>query len=147
MKNVLLFILFIIIAILLFFKDGKETIIETKIIQGKIDTVEIYKTKTIEKLKVVNRLHTSTDTIRIYLDSVITLKDTVKIIEVQSILIDTLTEENKQLYKVIELQDSTITTQDEIITLQSKEIKKVKRRLIGSVILNVIQSTLMIFKK
>ena len=146
MKNAILFILLVVIIILLCFRGGDD-IIHTKIIQGKTDTVEIYKIKTVEKLKIVNRLHTSTDTIRIYLDSVITLKDTVRIIEVQSILIDTLTEENKQLYKVIELQDSTIITQDEIIALKDKKIKKVKRKLIASVFLNIIESVLIIFRK
>ena len=146
MKNAILFILLVVIIILLCFRGGND-IIHTKIIQGKTDTVEIYKIKTVEKLKIVNRLHTSTDTIRIYLDSVITLKDTVRIIEVQSILIDTLTEENKQLYKVVELQDSTIVMQSEIIALKDKKIKKVKRRLVGSVVLNIIQSALIIFRK
>ena len=152
MKNVLLFIGIITIIILLLFR-GEKIVTQTQVIQGKIDTVEIYKTKTVEKLKVVHRIHKSTDTIRIYLDSVITLKDTVRIIQVQSILIDTLTEENKQLYEVIEYQDSTIITLEEIDSLRVEENetlkqdnKKIKRKLFGVSAVAILVSIVAILK-
>ena len=156
-KNLLLLVFSVVILYLLFFRREqvppikKEIKVVEKLIQGKTETIEIIKYKTIEKLKIVKEIHNSIDTIRINL---LTLTDTAEIIQVQRVLIDTLTHENNLLYNVINLQDSTIQHQDERDSLRVVQIdvltqnnKKTKRRLIFSGVLNVIQSALLIFKK
>ena len=166
-KDLIIFIGIIALILLSFFRGDEKPVnsdsevkikVVEKIIEGKDSTIYKYTTKIIHETKHINRLTKSVDSLKFQLSH---LKDTTEIIKLQSVLIDTLTQENihlktvvkvqdsvnTQLKQVVALKDTIIGYKDEIIIDLKDDNKKTKRKLIGSIGLNIAQSIALIFKK
>ena len=152
MKNVLLFIGIIIIIVLILFRSEK-IVTQTKVIQGKIDTVEIYKDSIIKEIEYIHHYHKSIDTIKQILEVAKVEKDTVKIIVVQDSIIKMQSKEIKHLFNTVDLQSNVIVTYDSIDSLRVEENetlkqdnKKIKRKLFGVSAVAVLVSIVAILK-
>ena len=152
MKNVLLFIGIIIIIVLLLFRSEK-IVTQTKLIQGKIDTVEIYKDSIIKEIEYIHHYHKSIDTIKQILEVAKVEKDTVKIIVVQDSIIKMQSKEIKHLFNTVDLQSNVIAKYDSIDSLRVEENeslkqdnKKIKRKLFGVSAVAVLVSIVAILK-
>ena len=152
MKNVLLFIGIIIIIVLLLFRSEK-IVTQTKLIQGKIDTVEIYKDSIIKEIEYIHHYHKSIDTIKQILEVAKVEKDTVKIIVVQDSIIKMQSKEIKHLFNTVDLQSNVIVTHESIDSLRMEENeslkqdnKKIKRKLFGVSAVAVLVSIVAILK-
>ena len=152
MKNVLLFIGIIIIIVLLLFRSEK-IVTQTKLIQGKIDTVEIYKDSIIKEIEYIHHYHKSIDTIKQILEVAKVEKDTVKIIVVQDSIIKMQSKEIKHLFNTVDLQSNVIVTHESIDSLRVEENeslkqdnKKIKRKLFGVSTVAVLVSIVAILK-
>jgi hypothetical protein len=151
LKNILLIIGVIIIIILLLKPD--KIIHDTKIIQGKQDTLLIYKDSIIKKIEYIHHYHKSIDTVKQILEDAKIEKDTVKIIVVQDSIIKMQTKEIKHLFNAIDLQTDVIIRHEEVDSLRVKENeilkqdnKKMKRKLFGVSAVAVLISIVAILK-
>jgi len=154
-KDILLVVgIGVIIYLLLIPNEIKEIVNVQQVIEIQKDTVTVYKEKVIEKIKYIKVIHNQIDTLKADL---VTIKhvgiDSVTIAQ-QDTIIDVLTVENKELYNVVSIQDSTIIKLDEIdiirveqIDLLIKDNKKTKRRLFGTAIIGGLIVLLQIFRK
>ena len=154
-KDILLVVgIGVIIYLLLKPNEIKEIVNVQQVIEIQKDTVTVYKEKVIEKIKYIKVIHNQIDTLKADL---VTIKhvgiDSVTIAQ-QDTIIDVLTVENKELYNVVSIQDSTIIKLDEIdiirieqIDLLIKDNKKTKRRLFGTAIIGGLIVLLQIFRK
>lgn len=154
-KDILLMVgIGVIIYLLLIPNEIKEIVNVQQIVEIQKDTVTVYKEKVIEKIKYIKVIHNQIDTLKADL---VTIKhvgiDSVTIAQ-QDTIIDVLTIENKELYNVVAIQDSTIIKLDEIdiirveqIDLLIKDNKKTKRRLVGTAIIGGLIVLLQIFRK
>lgn len=154
-KDILLVVgIGVIIYLLLIPNEIKEIVNVQQIVEIQKDTVTVYKEKVIEKIKYIKVIHNQIDTLKADL---VTIKhvgiDSVTIAQ-QDTIIDVLTVENKELYNVVSIQDSTIIKLDEIdiirveqIDLLIKDDKKTKRRLVGTAIIGGLIVLLQIFRK
>ena len=154
-KDILLVVgIGVIIYLLLKPNEIKEIVNVQQVIEIQKDTVTVYKEKVIEKIKYIKVIHNQIDTLKADL---VTIKhvgvDSVTIAQ-QDTIIDVLTVENKELYNVVSIQDSTIIKLDEIdiirveqIDLLIKDNKKTKRRLVGTAIIGGLIVLLQIFRK
>jgi len=154
-KDILLVVgIGVIIYLLLIPNEIKEIVNVQQVIEIQKDTVTVYKEKVIEKIKYIKVIHNQIDTLKADL---VTIKhvgvDSVTIAQ-QDTIIDVLTVENKELYNVVSIQDSTIIKLDEIdiirveqIDLLIKDNKKTKRRLVGTAIIGGLIVLLQIFRK
>jgi hypothetical protein len=144
----------VIIYLLLIPNEIKEIVNVQQVVEIQKDTVTVYKEKVIEKIKYIKVIHNQIDTLKADL---VTIKhvgiDSVTIAQ-QDTIIDVLTVENKELYNVVSIQDSTIIKLDEIdiirveqIDLLIKDNKKTKRRLVGTAIIGGLIVLLQIFRK
>jgi len=144
----------VIIYLLLIPNEIKEIVNVQQVIEIQKDTVTVYKEKVIEKIKYIKVIHNQIDTLKADL---VTIKhvgiDSITIAQ-QDTIIDVLTVENKELYNVVSIQDSTIIKLDEIdiirveqIDLLIKDNKKTKRRLFGTAIIGGLIVLLQIFRK
>jgi len=154
-KDILLVVgIGVIIYLLLKPNEIKEIVNVQQVIEIQKDTVTVYKEKVIEKIKYIKVIHNQIDTLKADL---VTIKhvgiDSITIAQ-QDTIIDVLTVENKELYNVVSIQDSTIIKLDEIdiirveqIDLLIKDNKKTKRRLVGTAIIGGLIVLLQIFRK
>jgi len=154
-KDILLVVgIGVIIYLLLKPNEIKEIVNVQQVIEIQKDTVTVYKEKVIEKIKYIKVIHNQIDTLKADL---VTIKhvgiDSITIAQ-QDTIIDVLTVENKELYNVVSIQDSTIIKLDEIdiirveqIDLLIKDNKKTKRRLFGTAIIGGLIVLLQIFRK
>ena len=154
-KDILLVVgIGVIIYLLLIPNEIKEIVNVQQVIEIQKDTVTVYKEKVIEKIKYIKVIHNQIDTLKADL---VTIKhvgiDSITMAQ-QDTIIDVLTVENKELYNVVSIQDSTIIKLDEIdiirveqIDLLIKDNKKTKRRLFGTAIIGGLIVLLQIFRK
>jgi len=152
LKDIILAVGIVVIILMLVFKQDKQVfevpkIVEVeKIIEGKETVIERVQVEIVKESKLIKRLSTQIEQLRIELMEVKQAKDTVKIIEVQDTIIDKLTITNKRLDTTIILRDSVIVDQryiieshDTINKVQEHNIKRLKRqRNIGILITGVV---------
>lgn len=127
--------------------------IETRI-EGQQQLIKIIEQRTGDEKKIIAAFGLEVDQLRGELLKFKLKKDTIQIIQVQDTLIDRLGSENKHLHKVVKSQDTiigvqykTINDQDTLINLGKLDLKKVKRQRNGLLLLNIIQTGIIIFKK
>lgn len=152
MKNVLLFIGIIAIIILLLFR-GEKIVTQTKLIEGKTDTLLIYKDSIVKEIEYIHHYHKSIDTVFNTLEVAKVKKDTVKIIVVQDSIIKMQSREIKHLFNVVDLQSNTIVTHEEIDSLRiaenellKQDNKKIKRKLFLTTLVGGVLGIVAIFK-
>jgi len=152
LKDIILAVGIVVIILMLVFKQDKQVfevpkIVEVeKIIEGKETVIERVQVEIVKESKLIKRLSTQIEQLRIELMEVKQAKDTVKIIEVQDTIIDKLTITNKRLDTTIILRDSVIVDQryiieshDTIKQVQEHDIKRLKRqRNVGILITGVV---------
>jgi len=152
LKDIILAVGIVVIILMLVFKQDRQVfevpkIVEVeKIIEGKETVIERVQVEIVKESKLIKRLSTQIEQLRIELMEVKQAKDTVKIIEVQDTIIDKLTITNKRLDTTIILRDSVIVDQryiieshDTINKVQEHNIKRLKRqRNIGILITGVV---------
>jgi len=152
LKDIILAVGIVVIILMLVFKQDKQVfevpkIVEVeKIIEGKETVIERVQVEIVRESKLIKRLSTQIEQLRIELMEVKQAKDTVRIIEVQDTIIDKLTITNKRLDTTIILRDSVIVDQryiieshDTIKQVQEHDIKRLKRqRNIGILITGVV---------
>jgi len=152
LKDIILAVGIVVIILMLVFKQDRQVfevpkIVEVeKIIEGKETVIERVQVEIVKESKLIKRLSTQIEQLRIELMEVKQAKDTVKIIEVQDTIIDKLTITNKRLDTTIILRDSVIVDQryiieshDTIKQVQEHDIKRLKRqRNIGILITGVV---------
>jgi len=152
LKDIILAVGIVVIILMLVFKQDKQVfevpkIVEVeKIIEGKETVIERVQVEIVKESKLIKRLSTQIEQLRIELMEVKQAKDTVRIIEVQDTIIDKLTITNKRLDTTIILRDSVIVDQryiiesnDTINKVQEHNIKRLKRqRNIGILITGVV---------
>lgn len=168
-KDLLIFGGIITLIILLVFKGDNEPVnsepelkiveVET-IIEGKDSIIYINTIKIVQETKLIKELSSSIDSITKKLNDLKVENDTFNIIQTQDTLIDALTDSNEHLQTVVDIQGNTILEQRDIISLKDTIIcykdeiiidlkdrnKKTKRKLIGSICLNIAQSIALILK-
>jgi hypothetical protein len=152
MKNVLLFVGIIIIIVLLLFRSEK-IVTQTQVIQGKQDTLLIYKDSIVKEIEYIHHYHKSIDTVKQILEVAKVEKDTVKIIIVQDSIIKMQSKEIKHLFNTVDLQSNVIATHESIDSLRVKENetlkqdnKKIKRKLLGVSAVAILVSIVAILK-
>ena len=152
LKDIIIAVGIIVIILMLVFKKDRQVfevpkIVEVeKIIEGKETVIERVQVEIVKESKLIKRLSTQIEQLRIELMEVKQAKDTVRIIEVQDTIIDKLTITNKRLDTTIILRDSVIVDQryiieshDTIKQVQEHDIKRLKRqRNVGILITGVV---------
>ena len=151
-KNALLVIGVIVIIILLL--KPNTVIHDTKLIQGKQETLLIYKDSIVKELEYIHYYHKSIDTVKQILEVAKVEKDTVKIIVVQDSIIKMQSKEIKHLFNTVDLQSNVIMTHESIDSLRVEENellkqdnKKIKRKLFVVSTVAVLVTMVAIFKK
>ena len=152
LKNILILTGVIVIIILLL--KPNTVIHDTKLIQGKQETLLIYKDSIVKELEYIHHYHKSIDTVKQILEVAKIEKDTVKIIVVQDSIIKMQSKEIKHLFNTVDLQSNVIITHESIDSLRVEENellkqdnKKVKRKLFGVSTVAVLVTMVAIFKK
>ena len=155
-KNVILFILSIIIIIMLLFKGQTttQTKIVDRIIQGKTDTITLYKDSIQKEIQYIYKYEKYIDTVKQILEVAKIDKDTVKIIVVQDSIIKMQGNEIKHLFNTVDLQSNVIVNLEDIDSLRVQENeqlkqdnKRVKLKLVGTTIIAIGVTAIAIFKK
>lgn len=127
---------------------GKSIVktIETRV-AGKETQIKTYLTKIGDEKKIINTLTLGLDALQLQLDSIRSIRDTVKIIQVQDTVIHEYKKLTGNLTKTVIIQDSVITSQryvitskDTLLSMNKVELKRIKRQrntsiLIGAAIL------------
>ncbi len=113
---------------------GETKTIETRV-EGKETEIKTYLTRVEKDQTVVNAISRTLEELQLQLDSVRGVKDTVKIIHIQDTVIHGYRELTSNLKNMVINQDSIISAQryiinskDTIITINKKDLKRVKRQ-------------------
>ena len=150
----------IAIILLLVFRGTEKPIykvapikqIETRI-EGKETQINTIETRIGNEKEIIRKISNEINLLRADLDTFKSLRDTVRIIQIQDTIIEVLTSENVKLKSVINDQDSVINFQryiinskDTIIAVLSADKKRFKRQRNISLIINGLLTGAVILK-
>ena len=150
----------IAIILLLVFRGTEKPIykvapikqIETRI-EGKETQINTIETRIGNEKEIIRKISNEINLLRADLDTFKSLRDTVRIIQIQDTIIEVLTSENVKLKSVINDQDSVIKFQryiinskDTIIAVLSADKKRFKRQRNISLIINGLLTGAVILK-
>ena len=150
----------IAIILLLVFRGTEKPIykvapikqIETRI-EGKETQINTIETRIGNEKEIIRKISNEINLLRADLDTFKSLRDTVRIIQIQDTIIEVLTSENVKLKSVVNDQDSVINFQryiinskDTIIAVLSADKKRFKRQRNISLIINGLLTGAVIIK-
>lgn len=150
----------IAIILLLVFRGTEKPIykvapikqIETRI-EGKETQINTIETRIGNEKEIIRKISNEINLLRADLDTFKSLRDTVRIIQIQDTIIEVLTSENVKLKSVVNDQDSVINFQryiinskDTIIAVLSADKKRFKRQRNISLIINGLLTGAVILK-
>tara|TARA_R110000868_G_scaffold218203_1_gene468404 strand:+ start:768 stop:1256 length:489 start_codon:yes stop_codon:yes gene_type:complete len=150
----------IAIILLLVFRGTEKPIykvapikqIETRI-EGKETQINTIETRIGNEKEIIRKISNQINLLRADLDTFKSLRDTVRIIQIQDTIIEVLTSENVKLKSVVNDQDSVINFQryiinskDTIIAVLSADKKRFKRQRNISLIINGLLTGAVILK-
>jgi hypothetical protein len=159
-KDFVIIIGVIAIILLLVFRGTEKPIykvapikqIETRI-EGKETQINTIETRIGNEKEIIRKISNEINLLRADLDTFKSLRDTVRIIQIQDTIIEVLTSENVKLKSVINDQDSVINFQryiinskDTIIAVLSADKKRFKRQRNISLIINGLLTGAVILK-
>ena len=150
----------IAIILLLVFRGPDKSIykvapikqIETRI-EGKETQINTIETRIGNEKEIIRKISNEINLLRADLDTFKSLRDTVRIIQIQDTIIEVLTSENVKLKSVVNDQDSVINFQryiinskDTIIAVLSADKKRFKKQRNISLIINGLLTGAVILK-
>lgn len=159
-KDVLIFGFLLLIGYFVVFKKEQPPVytispvkeIETRI-QGKETEIQTINTRVVQDKKTVESIQAQLDHLNLVLEEVKNQRDTFQIVQVQDTLIGKLSTQNNHLNQIVTSQDSIVSlqrgiieSQDTIIAIGKSDLKKVKRQRNISLLVNVIQTGIIILK-
>ena len=159
-KDFVIIIGVIAIILLIVFRGTEKPIykvapikqIETRI-EGKETQINTIETRIGNEKEIIRKISNEINLLRADLDTFKSLRDTVRIIQIQDTIIEVLTSENVKLKSVVNDQDSVINFQryiinskDTIIAVLSADKKRFKRQRNISLIINGLLTGAVILK-
>lgn len=160
LKNLVVFGPTIAILLILIFKKDPapvypittKKVIEKNIIE-KEGAIKEFETRVVQDKKIVSEINDQISMLRLELNKFKNQRDTFQIVQIQDTLIYALSLENSHLHTIVNNQDSIITAQryiinskDTIIAIGNHTLKRVKRQRNISLLINAIQTGVIIFK-